>query len=684
MKSRLLTFCLLLIFFSSTVCNAQVMDFVLEAQTTGNRTAGDYIEYTYVITNLTANETITNITVDHTDLSTNPIQITPSSLAPGQTISIPAPDRLPIVYSMTTHTGFASQATVSGEINGTVHTELSDGIDWNGALVPDGQTFSVIDHPHNYGMYYIDENDNGNYDETIDTPAPNVEVRVVNSSGTVEFIRTNEAGWINFDHLMIPDNIGFINFQTLPASNDGYQIVEGQSPYNVDNFFAMSIRTDVGFKRGPAATMKVSSFVDNNANGIKDTGETFIPQTTYARTINNDPQTREEKNPFFGDAVYFQDTNPGVNLNDIDTALPAGLDNHYTISPVTYDDYLTTAGTEHDIAFAITENDPTYRDAAITMGGRSQLRVGDENLVILKLDNYFNGTATGQLDFTFDMGTVLRMYVDDVDVVATGNATVSQGLLTYTYSVDPFRSEQIYIVLDVPSSQNSGSNFNLYASITPTSTDIDASNNTATTSGLTRVVTTTDVVEEVHGPVINLDDFSAGDRLYYSVELYINFAGAVVLPAEFVIPLNEKLDASTFRIEGSNKQIESYSLQGQLVNLHMNHANSTLQGNGLLSAIINFSVEPFPGLVAGDFIEQQVAINLSGDPTAYTNVWRTDFINFPDIVEGSAVVYDIQGRRIITGEISNGTLDGLDMPSGLYLISINSNSVQSTVKVVKR
>ncbi|WP_438963057.1 hypothetical protein, partial [Nonlabens sp.] len=288
---------------------------------------GGYADVTYTITNLSPTDTYTNVTITHPDALIPSIVLSPSTLGPG--IQVTQTGRIAISGDHYNAIGlFITQASLTAMINGTMITELSDGNDSQGNRVDDGDSVYFGSESPSYGVIYIDNDVNGQYDPAIDSAIPNVSINLYDNAGNTDVIYTNEKGWWYFDNsfLMNNSNTGsfydygaIIDVNSFPNPTNSYQLVDGVSPFVPNGTFAFNFRMSHGYSDGPGnlGYLEASAYLDVNANGQRDASEINMPYTSFEFIADNDPSTSRTFYQGTSGSVIKSDLNPGVQLNDV-------------------------------------------------------------------------------------------------------------------------------------------------------------------------------------------------------------------------------------------------------------------------------------------------------------------------------------------------------------------------------
>lgn len=225
---------------------------------------GNHADVTYTVTNSSTTNTISNVTINHDDAVVTTFIIS-TSLGPGMQVTAtgsvpvsgdPVNGSLPIIGS--------TQATVTGDLNGTMITELSDGIDIQGNRVTDGISYYGIAEPQSYGFIYLDMDLDNSYTPNVDMGISGAVINAINSDGISIQAIANEAGWWNIEPpanvpQFMDDFMATIDQNSFPTAVNSYQLIEGTSPFQLSLLFAFNFQFKHGYADAPASIDDVPS-----------------------------------------------------------------------------------------------------------------------------------------------------------------------------------------------------------------------------------------------------------------------------------------------------------------------------------------------------------------------------------------------------------------------------------------
>ncbi|KEZ93838.1 hypothetical protein IL45_06480 [Nonlabens ulvanivorans] len=689
--------------------NAQAeLDFDMDVT---NGPIGGYADVTYTITNLSPNDTYSNVTINHPDALIPNIVLNPSTIGPG--IQVTATGQIPLSGDSYSVGLLITQATATGIMNGSMITELSDGIDSIGNRIDDGQSVYFRHESSSYGVIYLDTNGNSMYDDGIDTTIPGAVINLYDDQGNTDSLVTNETGWWYFDNSFInttlPDYYAaIIDVNSFPSPTNSYHLVDGPaSPFTPNGWFASNIRMSHGYVDDNFGTIEASSFLDTNGNGSRDNGEVNIPYTSFEFIKDNNPATSEVIFNGFGNTIRRTDLNPGVQLNDINAALTA-QQAFYSITTTNYDDIQTVANQITSTAFAVTEVSSSNRDTSLTLTPMIWPNPGFDSTLEVTINNLHAGNSTGTLQFNHDpMASIIAVYDrNGIDILANGTATVTSSGFSTPYNIMAFGQYDLEVVMATPvTGVQLGDIFTHNASINPTSTDSDATNNN--TSVDVTVVASYDPndVTEARGPGIPIDTFSTNDFLEYTIR-FQNLGTASAQFVRVLSSLHPSLDESTFEVIVTSHAY-LYTKNGRQLdflfeNIHLPPEVVDEPGS---NGFITYRIKPLAGYAAGDTINASAEIFFDYNPAVITETWITTFnapasLNdqegtisiypnplkgnelYTNLEEGTYEIYELKGSKVVNGTIENGIIQA-EIANGFYILKITSSDEVYNFKVLK-
>ena len=449
------------------------------------------------------------------------------------------------------------------------------------------------------------------------------------------------------------------------------------------------------------------AFVDQNSNGIRDTGESLFPNGSFIYQQNSDGINVNGYSPTGQFALY--DANPANTYSF-----------SYQIQPeyVGYYDSGTTAFTNISIAvgsgtqflyFPITLTNP-YNDVTISIAPTNPPRPGLTYANKITYKNQGVAATGGTITFVKPPETTA------LTTTQTGTVTNGTGF-TYAFTnLLPNETRIFYVTMTVPTvpTVNLGDLLTDSVSISAPANDIDLTNNSNSNSQI--VVNSYDPNDkmESRGKNIPFSSFAQDDYFFYTIRFQNNgTADAIDVRIEDV--LDSQIDEATVRMVSSSHNYTLKKVNNQLVwefkNIHL--PPSSVNQNGSMG-YLQFKVQLIPGFQAGTIIPNNASIFFDSNPAIVTNTFSTKFtipLNVTDFDPNSLILYpnpanntvqiglvntneqiievvfyDILGKAIKTvSSIATESLavDISDLAKGVYLVEIAlDNNLKLTKKLV--
>lgn len=453
---------------------------------------------------------------------------------------------------------------------------------------------------------------------------------------------------------------------------------------------------------GCAENLILIAFLDENNNGVKDSGEVNFNQGTFVYQVN------DSGNNLYGTtnqgSYYIFDSNPN-NSYDISFAVNQDLSAYYASSVSHNNITLPTGSGTNTLYFPIVVTQP-YLDATIHLIPMGQPRPGFSNSINLMYQN--NGLQT------IPSGTIAFTKASNVSIASISQAGTTLTSTGFTYdftNLAPFETRYITVSLLVPTipTVSLGDLVTNSASI-QINGDINLTNNS---SSLTQTIVGSydpnDKMES-HGGKIVYNSFTSNDYLYYT----IRFENTGTASAEFVRIedlLNNQLDENTFVMLNASHNVNTRR-EGNKLTWHFYTINlpPTITNPIASQGFVYFKIKPKPGYAIGDIIPNTAEIYFDYNPAIITNTFTTEFVqalenpsfnantislypnptnefvsisNVNDKIT-SVVIYDISGKIIYT--LNKNILSTIDInvsnfAKGIYLVEITS---ESTIKIIKK
>lgn len=446
------------------------------------------------------------------------------------------------------------------------------------------------------------------------------------------------------------------------------------------------------------------AFVDDNNNGIRDTGENLFPNGSFIYQQNNSGTNMNGYSPTGQYALY--DTNP-ANTYDFSYELLPEYTAYYTAGATTYNDMSIAVGSGTQFLYFPVTLTQTYADLSISIAPLSPPRpaLTYQNRIIYK-----------NIGLTASNGTVTFIKPSQVTISNVSQAGTANNANGFTYNftnLQPNETRIITVTMTVPPSPTVNLNdlLTATATITATASDINLVNNTYTNSQI--VVNSWDPNDkmEAHGDKIRINEFTADDYLYYTIRFQNNgTASAIDIRIEDL--LDSQLDEESVRMVSAS---HNYTMTRNGNHLEWNFRNIYLPSSFFnvtgSMGYVQFKIKANPGFQVGDIIPNNASIIFDSNPAIVTNTFNTKFLNALSNVafdEGNLVLYpnpatnhvqislvntaenidtivlyDLLGKAIKTIPVQSNesiNLNVSDLSKGVYLVEINTENHLKTIK----
>ncbi|MES2410591.1 MAG: T9SS type A sorting domain-containing protein [Bacteroidota bacterium] len=449
------------------------------------------------------------------------------------------------------------------------------------------------------------------------------------------------------------------------------------------------------------------AFVDQNSNGVKDTGEPLFPNGSFIYQQNSDGINVNGYSPTGQFALY--DTNP-VNTYAFSYQIQPEYVSYYDSGTTTFNNIsIAVASGTQFLYFPITLTNP-YNDVTISIAPMTAPRPGLTYSNKITYKNQGVATANGTITFVRPPEITL--------LTSTQTAIVTNGTgFTYAFTnLLPNETRIFYVTMTVPNvpTVNLGDLLTDSVSISAPANDIDLTNNSNTNSQI--VVNSFDPNDkmEARGKNIPFSSFAQDDYFFYTIRFQNNgTANAIDVRIEDL--LNSQIDYETVRMVSSSHNYTMKRVNNQLVwdfkNIHLTPSSVNLNGS---MGYLQFKVQLNPGFQAGDIIPNNASIFFDSNPAIVTNTFSSKFtvplsvvgfdanslVLYPNpaknIVQiglintneqiSKVVFYDVLGKIIKTVSTiatESVTVDISDLAKGVYLVEIGlDNYLKLTKKLI--
>ena len=449
------------------------------------------------------------------------------------------------------------------------------------------------------------------------------------------------------------------------------------------------------------------AFVDQNSNGIRDTGEPLFPNGSFIYQQNSDGINVNGYSPTGQFALY--DANP-ANTYAFSYEIQPEYAGYYDSGTTTYTNISIPVGSATQfLYFPITLTNP-YNDLSISIAPVSAPRPGFTYSNKITYKNQGVSATGGTITFVKPLETTA------LTTTQTGTVTNGTGF-TYAFTnLLPNETRIFYVTMTVPTvpTVNLGDLLTDSASISAPANDINLANNSNSNSQI--VVNSYDPNDkmESRGKNIPFSSFAQDDYFFYTIRFQNNgTADAIDVRIEDV--LDSQIDEETVRMVSSSHNYTLKRVNNQLVwdfkNIHL--TPSSVNQNGSMG-YLQFKVQLTPGFQAGDIIPNNALIIFDSNPAIVTNTFSSKFtiplsvvgfdanslVLYPNPAKNTVqiglvntneqikkvVFYDVLGKTIKTVSsvaTESLTVDVSDLAKGVYLVEIGlDNNLKLTKKLV--
>lgn len=502
-------------------------------------------------------------------------------------------------------------------------------------------------------------------------------------------------------------SLGNVKFPTIANAQAGQYYIMMVS--NISNQFGNEAGyfkiTELATSTGTidCSGFRLSSFIDANNNGIKETDESNFQLGQFTYEKNNDNEVHTIIEPTGVTKIYENNT---ANSYSLGYSINSNYATYYNL-PTSYSNVTlgSTLGMQ-DYYFPIIFNQ-NYIDLEVQCISMSAPRPGFTYQTKVVYRNLGNQTlSTGTISFTKDN------LVTITNNSQTGTTPTSDGFSFVFSDLLPFETREMIITMQVPTIPNVslGELLTNSATIEPSLDDVILSNNSASVSDI--IIGSYDPNDkmESHGDKIVFNSFSQDDYLYYTIR-FENTGTASAINVRINDVLDAKLNENTIEMISSSHAYRMDRVANHInwyfdsILLPVSVANTEI-GKGY----VTFKIKPMPGYTVGDIIPNTASIFFDFNPAIITNTFNTEFITtlsvndfenaeisvFPSptqnilniqiqetIVEAS--VYDIVGKKVAVNLITANSIDVSSLAKGMYIIKVfTENNKTFSTKFIKQ
>lgn len=498
--------------------------------------------------------------------------------------------------------------------------------------------------------------------------------------------------------------------------NSGYYGGDLEGAYFFGTYYGHEVIDDLygggqSYQLQQSDGLKLNAFVDTNNNGTQESGEPSFQLGEFEYEVNNDGIIRH----LYVSPHYLYESNPTTTYD-----LSYAVDSDYTsaiTSSESFSNVTVPLGSEittYDFPIIAAPYDDLSIE--ITASWRPPIPGFQYWNYITFTNNSTQVVNSGTIDFTMDDALNLISVYEASSWLNYNSASYTTTTTGFTYdfnNLQPFQTKRLWVRMYVPTlpTVSLGQLVNNSVDIELLPGDIVPSNNS---SHLTHTIVGSydpNDITERHGPEIVHSEFTTEDYLTYTIR-FENTGTANAINVRIEDLLDEQLDESTIKmvdashaytLERVGKQLE-WNFFG--IDLPPSEDDDSLIGHGFLT----FKIKPFPDYAIGDIIPNTAEIYFDFNPAIVTNTWLTEFVDALHVedysleglkvypipakntlyIENSieiskVVITSVLGQDVMFKEINstNTSLDLSNLTSGIYFVTISSNSNEKIIKIIK-
>lgn len=455
--------------------------------------------------------------------------------------------------------------------------------------------------------------------------------------------------------------------------------------------------------------MQFQAFLDSNANGTMDAGESPFPLGEFSYERNNDGVVHHYSNPYGNLSLY--DLNM-ANTYDVGFSIQSNYAAQYAVNPAMMSNLSITPGSGVQTYYFPVTVVQSYNDLAVSIVSLGSPRPGFLYTQRVIYSNLGNQTiSSGSINYTKDALVTL--------INTPNGATPTANGFSYGFNnLAPFETRHFEVTAQVPIPpiSNSGDILVSSASIVPLAGDVVPQNNDFVLND--EVINSYDPNDkmEAHGREIVQSQFTSDDYLFYTIRFEnTGTASAVNIRIEDI--LEAQLDETTVTMVASSHDYSLDRVGSSLtwrfpsINLPVSVANTSI-GKGF----VTFKVKPRAGYEVGDSILNTAYIYFDFNPAIITNTFETLFVAplsisdnnlqqvaiYPNPTHGILLldfgatafigakmeVHSLLGAKVFEQSLVGGVQEQVDvsgLENGVYLITIfTSDQHKIQYKLIKK
>ena len=476
-----------------------------------------------------------------------------------------------------------------------------------------------------------------------------------------------------------------------------------------DSIYDSAVFIEAGsFSSGPPECnerVQLVAFVDDNNNGIKDSGENNFTYGSFQLQQNNTGPITNISSPFGSYTIYDSTS----TTYDFSYQINSEYGAYYTSSGVIYEDINVALNTAPILYFPVTLTQG-YNDVTVSVSPLSQPRPGF---------NYINKVVYKNLGVVATSGTVTFVNDPAVSIVNVNQSGIVNNASGFSYdfvNLQPYETRSFNVTMSVPAIPTVNLNDLLTNNVTISApaNDINLTNNSYSNTQIVVASYDPNDITETHGGKIQYNQFTSNDYLYYTIR-FQNTGTANAINVRLENTLDAQLDENSIRMVSSSHNYIMERVGNQIIwKLDYINLVSNLQSEELSKGYVTYKIKVKPGFAIGDIIPNTASIYFDSNPAIVTNTFNTELfatlgnahfdssnfvispnpanttvqINLQNTSEtiDSILLTDVLGktiRRINNASSNQNTIDVSDVSQGVYFITITTeNNLKQVKKLV--
>jgi hypothetical protein len=443
------------------------------------------------------------------------------------------------------------------------------------------------------------------------------------------------------------DSSGFAVYTSAPlTTNTSYNLVSITSGsivcnQNLGNPVLVTVTTCI-----PNSGFHLNAFLDNNNNGIQDTGEVNVPFGQFHYQVNNTTH-----NVFsFSGTLHITENNPST-LYSFGFTINSAFSNYFIVNPLNYTNMqISSTGGITNINFAISIS--SFTDLSITNLPLSEPIPGFNYQHMLLYSNNGLLSASGNINFIKDPAVSMIN-------ISEPSALINPNGFTYNFTnLPPLQTGTIIATMYVPELPNVSLGQLLITSASINSSsggDAIPSNNTSSSYQFVSGSYDPNDIVESHGRDILHSSFSSEDYLYYTIR-FENTGNGNAINISIDNLLDSKLDESTLEMVSSS---HNYIMDriSNTVNWKFNNIQlpPSVSNSNVGKGYVMYKIKPKTGYALGDIIPNTAEIFFDTNPAVVTNTFENEFVSqlsIPEYSNNTVTVYPNPAKEQITIQLS--------------------------------